>query len=171
MIRRPPGSTRTATLFPYTTLFRSLLPLRPRTWAWSTKSRTCCASKKSRKTASTGSIEHETQYDQAGQGREDQEGSRWPWYRLGPGQDCRPWPQGSDRAFGRLPQGRLRRRPDADPAPPAEARLQVADQVVDCGSPSVRARDVDGDGVRFRGAVGGEHCAGVHADGEGHQVR
>src|SRR3546814_14761511 len=63
---------------------RALLPLRPRTWAWSTKSRTCCASKKSRKTASTGSIEHETQYDQAGQGREDQEGSRWPWYRLGP---------------------------------------------------------------------------------------
>src|SRR3546814_8242558 len=25
MIRRPPGSTRTVTLFPYTTLFRSLL--------------------------------------------------------------------------------------------------------------------------------------------------
>src|SRR3546814_2545411 len=28
MIRRPPRSTRTDTLFPYTTLFRSLLPLR-----------------------------------------------------------------------------------------------------------------------------------------------
>src|SRR3546814_7039684 len=28
MIRRPPISTRTDTLFPYTTLFRSLLPLR-----------------------------------------------------------------------------------------------------------------------------------------------
>src|SRR3546814_3700157 len=27
MIRRPPGSTRTDTLFPYTTLFRSLLEL------------------------------------------------------------------------------------------------------------------------------------------------
>src|SRR3546814_11284282 len=27
MIRRPPRSTRTDTLFPYTTLFRSLLPL------------------------------------------------------------------------------------------------------------------------------------------------
>src|SRR3546814_10437792 len=27
MIRRPPGSTRTDTLFPYTTLFRSVLPL------------------------------------------------------------------------------------------------------------------------------------------------
>src|SRR3546814_10751465 len=29
MIRRPPRSTRTDTLFPYTTLFRSLLRLRP----------------------------------------------------------------------------------------------------------------------------------------------
>src|SRR3546814_13510813 len=29
MIRRPPGSTRTDTLFPYTTLFRSLLSLDP----------------------------------------------------------------------------------------------------------------------------------------------
>src|SRR3546814_6386965 len=29
MIRRPPRSTRTDTLFPYTTLFRSLLPRRP----------------------------------------------------------------------------------------------------------------------------------------------
>src|SRR3546814_15638381 len=28
MIRRPPRSTRTDTLFPYTTLFRSTLPLR-----------------------------------------------------------------------------------------------------------------------------------------------
>src|SRR3546814_6882749 len=28
MIRRPPRSTRTDTLFPYTTLFRSLVPLR-----------------------------------------------------------------------------------------------------------------------------------------------
>src|SRR3546814_6974144 len=28
MIRRPPRSTRTDTLFPYTTLFRSLLPVR-----------------------------------------------------------------------------------------------------------------------------------------------
>src|SRR3546814_13091223 len=27
MIRRPPGSTRTYTLFPYTTLFRSFLPV------------------------------------------------------------------------------------------------------------------------------------------------
>src|SRR3546814_10834948 len=31
MIRRPPRSTRTDTLFPYTTLFRSLYPLRPGT--------------------------------------------------------------------------------------------------------------------------------------------
>src|SRR3546814_11978637 len=31
MIRRPPRSTRTDTLFPYTTLFRSIeIPLRPR---------------------------------------------------------------------------------------------------------------------------------------------
>src|SRR3546814_9183930 len=29
MIRRPPRSTRTDTLFPYTTLFRSLMTLRP----------------------------------------------------------------------------------------------------------------------------------------------
>src|SRR3546814_14986260 len=29
MIRRPPGSTRTDTLFPYTTLFRSILSARP----------------------------------------------------------------------------------------------------------------------------------------------
>src|SRR3546814_7343043 len=29
MIRRPPRSTRTDTLFPYTTLFRSMLPVRP----------------------------------------------------------------------------------------------------------------------------------------------
>src|SRR3546814_3328436 len=29
MIRRPPRSTRTDTLFPYTTLFRSIVPLRP----------------------------------------------------------------------------------------------------------------------------------------------
>src|SRR3546814_5647854 len=29
MIRRPPRSTRTDTLFPYTTLFRSLLPVDP----------------------------------------------------------------------------------------------------------------------------------------------
>src|SRR3546814_10832837 len=30
MIRRPPSSTRTDTLFPYTTLFRSTRPRRPR---------------------------------------------------------------------------------------------------------------------------------------------
>src|SRR3546814_1008526 len=30
MIRRPPRSTRTDTLFPYTTLFRSRAPFRPR---------------------------------------------------------------------------------------------------------------------------------------------
>src|SRR3546814_3663624 len=29
MIRRPPRSTRTDTLFPYTTLFRSMVPARP----------------------------------------------------------------------------------------------------------------------------------------------
>src|SRR3546814_16875519 len=34
MIRRPPRSTRTDTLFPYTTLFRSCFPLRRRTGAW-----------------------------------------------------------------------------------------------------------------------------------------
>src|SRR3546814_13300447 len=31
MIRRPPRSTRTDTLFPYTTLFRSIAPARPET--------------------------------------------------------------------------------------------------------------------------------------------
>src|SRR3546814_21164389 len=35
MIRRPPRSPRTDTLFPYTTLFRSPVPPRPRaTWSW-----------------------------------------------------------------------------------------------------------------------------------------
>src|SRR3546814_16071835 len=34
MIRRPPRSTRTDTLFPYTTLFRSCLPRRPRAPRW-----------------------------------------------------------------------------------------------------------------------------------------
>src|SRR3546814_15820931 len=33
MIRRPPRSTRTDTLFPYTTLFRSVLPVRRRAFA------------------------------------------------------------------------------------------------------------------------------------------
>src|SRR3546814_17282237 len=33
MIRRPPRSTRTDTLFPYTTLFRSLVVLTP-FWLW-----------------------------------------------------------------------------------------------------------------------------------------
>src|SRR3546814_6380202 len=32
MIRRPPRSTRTDTLFPYTTLFRSFLPLDSQNW-------------------------------------------------------------------------------------------------------------------------------------------
>src|SRR3546814_6516900 len=32
MIRRPPRSTRTDTLFPYTTLFRSFIPLHPIPW-------------------------------------------------------------------------------------------------------------------------------------------
>src|SRR3546814_8906178 len=40
MIRRPPRSTRTDTLFPYTTLFRSCScrRLRPRCWGWSCRS-------------------------------------------------------------------------------------------------------------------------------------
>src|SRR3546814_4985216 len=37
MIRRPPRSTRTDTLFPYTTLFRS--PARSRLWRWTTVSK------------------------------------------------------------------------------------------------------------------------------------
>src|SRR3546814_5524181 len=32
MIRRPPRSTRTDTLFPYTTLFRSTCPMHPEIW-------------------------------------------------------------------------------------------------------------------------------------------
>ena len=46
-------------------------------------------------------------------------------HRLGPRQDRRPRPQGPEVALGRLPQGRLRRRPDAAAAPPAEARLRL----------------------------------------------
>src|SRR3546814_6276693 len=43
MIRRPPRSTRTDTLFPYTTLFRSLkqpheILTGPEGWVWSSKS-------------------------------------------------------------------------------------------------------------------------------------
>ena len=51
---------------------------------------------------------------------------RRPRHRLGPGQDRGSRPQGPEVARGRLPQGRLRRRPDAAAAPPAQARLQVA---------------------------------------------
>src|SRR3546814_6079707 len=36
MIRRPPGSTRTYTLFPYATLFRSRIRIRARKAAWHT---------------------------------------------------------------------------------------------------------------------------------------
>src|SRR3546814_19962501 len=39
MIRRPPGSTRTDTLFPYTTLFRSLTAIRTTPVLQSSKSR------------------------------------------------------------------------------------------------------------------------------------
>ena len=45
-----------------------------------------------------------------------------------PGQDLRPWREGPARAQGRLPQGRLRRRPDAAAAPPAEGRLPLEDR-------------------------------------------
>src|SRR3546814_17479695 len=38
MIRRPPRSTRTDTLFPYTTLFRSNAPVRCRRPAWTAQS-------------------------------------------------------------------------------------------------------------------------------------
>ena len=51
---------------------------------------------------------------------------RRPRHRLGPRQDGRPRPQGPEVALGRLPQGRLRRRPDAAAAPAAEARLRLA---------------------------------------------
>src|SRR3546814_6210172 len=40
MIRRPPRSTRTDTLFPYTTLFRSSLVRNPRNWGVSLRART-----------------------------------------------------------------------------------------------------------------------------------
>src|SRR3546814_2638130 len=45
MIRRPPRSTRTDTLFPYTTLFRSA---RPGSLRASTKRRTCCSTVENR---------------------------------------------------------------------------------------------------------------------------
>src|SRR3546814_2707014 len=49
MIRRPPRSTRTDTLFPYTTLFRSWSNIRPATWPTTGAARatSCCASKAS----------------------------------------------------------------------------------------------------------------------------
>ena len=67
-----------------------------------------------------------------------QEGAppRRPRHRLGPGQDRGPRPQGPEVARRRLPQGRLRRRPDAAAAPPAQARLQVAR----CKSTTPRSR-------------------------------
>src|SRR3546814_14677558 len=50
MIRRPPRSTRTDTLFPYTTLFRSVWPARL------SRRRTRCASRKSSERASIGRV-------------------------------------------------------------------------------------------------------------------
>ena len=67
--------------------------------------------------------------------------SRRPRHRLGPRQDRRPRPQGPEVALGRLPQGRLRRRPDAAAAPPAQARLQVADAQVQ--RPKCACRDLE----------------------------
>src|SRR3546814_1777620 len=57
MIRRPPRSTRTDTLFPYTTLFRS--PLRP-DQAWAASDQAWAASSKSqwRKASDPGNEEH-----------------------------------------------------------------------------------------------------------------
>ena len=46
-----------------------------------------------------------------------------------PGQDLRPWRQGPARPQGRLSQGRLRRRPDAAAAPPAQDRLPLGAQL------------------------------------------
>ena len=46
-------------------------------------------------------------------------------HRFGPRQDRGPRPQGPARAQGRQSQGRLRRRPDAAAAPPAEGRLPL----------------------------------------------
>src|SRR3546814_5163397 len=58
MIRRPPRSTRTDTLFPYTTLFRSM-PLCIRIgWWWRTMSRTAIAITASCSTTPTRSEEH-----------------------------------------------------------------------------------------------------------------
>ena len=70
--------------------------------------------------------EHGTQHHQAGRRRQARAAPCRPRHRLGPGQDRGPRPQGPEVACRRLPQGRLRRRPDAAAAPPAQARLQVA---------------------------------------------
>ncbi len=58
-------------------------------------------------------------------------GSRRPRLRVGrgasagPGQDLRPRRQGPARPQGRLPQGRVRGRPDAAATPPAQGRVSL----------------------------------------------
>src|SRR3546814_6024349 len=49
MIRRPPRSTRTDTLFPYTTLFRSRSPAPPTSWprGWRRRPATRCRARRS----------------------------------------------------------------------------------------------------------------------------
>ena len=82
--------------------------------------------------------------------------------RLGrPGQDLRPRRQGPARAQGRLSQGRLRRRPDADPAPPAEGRLPLEGRAARGGSAPERARPDRGWGDRSRLAQAREPRAGA----------
>ena len=47
----------------------------------------------------------------------------WPWRRIGPRQDLRPWPQGRRRPLGQQAQARLRGRAEPDPhADPEAAR-------------------------------------------------
>ena len=93
-------------------------------------------------------------------------------HRLGPGQDRRSRPQGPEVACGRLPQGRLRRRPDAAAAPPAQARLQVG---TCCSStPKSRSpisRQLGADRSRPADAQAGRPGRPAGQDRQGHQVR
>ena len=68
-------------------------------------------------------------------------------HRLGPRQDRGPRPQGPEVPRRRLPQGRLRGRPDAAAAPPAQARLPRRDDREGGRGALGRPATVDGDTI------------------------
>ena len=97
---------------------------------------------------------------------------RRPRHRLGPGQDRGPRPQGPEVARRRLPQGRLRGRPDAAAAPPAEARLRLAHaQRHGRSAPVAICRSMAADATSTCRAEGGGRGAGAALSGEGHPGR